>query len=76
MLARDLMRREVSTVLVRDIMTSPAVSAGEETDVLALCRMMTRLRIHRVPIVSDGRVTGIISSLDVCAALARGLLRS
>ena len=59
-------------LLVRDLMTSPPVSATEETDVVALCRMMHRLRIHRVPIVSLGRVTGIISSLDVVGALADG----
>ena len=60
--------------LVRDIMTAPALSVQEDTDIIALCRMMTRLRIHRVPIVRDGKVTGIISSLDVCGALARGEL--
>jgi len=57
---------------VRDIMTSPAVSADEDTEVLSLCKMLTRLRIHRVPIVRDGKISGIISSLDICAALERG----
>ena len=57
---------------VRDLMTSPAVSADEETEILNLCRMMHRLRIHRVPIVKDGKVTGIISSLDVLGQLADG----
>ena len=59
-------------LFVRDVMTSPAVSASEETDVRALSRMMHRLRIHRVPIVHEGELTGIVSSLDVCAAVARG----
>jgi CBS-domain-containing membrane protein len=57
---------------VRDVMTSPAVSATAETDIHGLCRMMHRLRIHRVPIVHDGKLIGIVSSLDVCAAVARG----
>ena len=61
-------------LLVKDIMTSPAVSADEETEVRALCRLMYKLRIHRVPIVNEGRVTGITSSLDVCAAIADGHL--
>jgi CBS domain-containing protein len=61
---------------VSDIMTAPALHATEETDVVSLCRMMHRLRIHRVPIVSGGRVTGIVSSLDICAAVARGDLGS
>ncbi len=57
---------------VRDIMTSPAVSAAEETDVRNLCRMMYQLRIHRVPIVRGAKVRGIVSSLDVCNAVAKG----
>ena len=60
---------------VKDIMTSPAVSATEETEIRKLCRMMQQLRIHRVPIVRDGQVIGIVSSLDICNAVARGDLK-
>jgi CBS domain-containing protein len=67
-------RRPWTSVKVRDIMTAPAISADEDTDLVALCRMMSRLRIHRLPIVREGQVTGIISSLDICAALGRGEL--
>jgi CBS domain-containing protein len=63
-----------SELKVRDIMTSPAVSADEDTEILSLCKMLTRLRIHRVPIVRNGKISGIISSLDICAALERGEL--
>jgi CBS domain-containing protein len=56
---------------VRDVMTSPAVSAEEETEIVSLCRMMHKLRIHRIPIVSDGKVIGIISSLDILGQLAK-----
>jgi CBS domain-containing protein len=80
--AATLARREGETasraaprLRVADLMTSPAVSATEDTDILGLCEMMHRLRIHRVPIVREGRVTGIVSSLDVCGALARGAYR-
>ena len=58
---------------VRDIMTSPAVSATEDTDVRNLCRMMFQLHIHRVPIVRGAKVRGIVSSLDVCNAVAQGM---
>jgi CBS domain-containing protein len=57
---------------VGEIMTSPAVSAGEETTIADLCRMMHRLRLHRVPIVRGRKVTGVISSLDICGAIGRG----
>lgn len=57
---------------VRDIMTAPAVAATEETQIEDLCRMMWRLRLHHVPIVRSGRVTGIVSSLDLCRAISDG----
>ncbi|HXV74711.1 MAG TPA: CBS domain-containing protein [Candidatus Polarisedimenticolaceae bacterium] len=59
---------------VRDVMTAPALSATEDTDVADLCRMMYKLRIHRVPIVRESRVCGIVSSMDVCEAVASGRL--
>jgi CBS domain-containing protein len=55
---------------IRDIMTSPPICASEDTDLMNLCRMMHRLRIHRVPIVRKRKLTGIISSLDICGAIA------
>jgi CBS domain-containing protein len=64
--------RRPDALRVRDIMTSPAVAATEDTDVRNLCRMMHRLRIHRIPIVEGGKLTGIVSSLDVCRAVADG----
>jgi CBS domain-containing protein len=57
---------------VGEIMTAPAVSASEDTDVRSLCELMHRLRIHRVPIVRGRTLTGLVSSLDVCALIAAG----
>ena len=62
-------------LLVRDIMTSPAVCATSETDIVELCRLMWGMRIHRIPIVSDGRFVGMVSSLDLVRAVAEGALR-
>jgi len=66
---------ETSPLLVRDIMTSPAVCATSDTDVVELCRLMWGMRIHRIPIVSDGRFVGMVSSLDLVRAVAEGALR-
>ena len=55
---------------VSDIMTSPAVFATEQTSLVDVCRLMWQLRIHHVPIVRQGRVTGILSALDVSRAVA------
>jgi CBS domain-containing protein len=57
---------------VGDIMTAPAVTATEETDVRDLCRLMWRLRLHHIPIVRDEKVMGIVSSLDLCRVIADG----
>jgi CBS domain-containing protein len=57
------------------IMTSPAISAEESTPVADLCEVMWNLRIHRVPIVNQGKVSGIVSSMDLCRAILSGLIK-
>jgi CBS domain-containing protein len=57
---------------VGEIMTAPAVSVGASAKIPDLCKMMHKLRIHRVPVVQRHKVIGVISSLDICAAVARG----
>lgn len=68
--AADPLRMPVSA-----IMTSPAISAEEGTPVSELCNVMWNLKIHRVPIVRRGRVTGLVSSLDLCRAILAGLIK-
>jgi CBS domain-containing protein len=60
---------------VRAIMTSPAISAEEKTPISDLCQVMWSLRIHRVPIVRGGKVTGLISSMDLCRAILNGQIK-
>ena len=66
----ELAQEEPPVPMVRDIMTAPAVSAGEDAHITDVCRLMWQLRIHHLPIVRSGRVTGMISSLDVCRVMA------
>jgi CBS domain-containing protein len=66
----DPMEMPVST-----IMTSPAISAEEDTLVIDLCKIMWSLRIHRVPILKRGRVTGLVSSMDLCRAVLEGKIK-
>jgi CBS domain-containing protein len=61
---------------VGDIMTAPPVTATEQTKVRDLCKLMWRLRLHHVPIVENGRLTGIVSSMDLCRAIADGQISS
>ena len=55
----------------RDVMTSPAVTVGEQTPIDVLATLMHRHRVKRVPIVRDGGLVGIVSRTDVLDALAR-----
>ncbi len=59
-------------ISVGAIMTSPAISADEMTPIVDLCRIMWNLRIHRVPILKHGKVTGLVSSMDLCRAVLSG----
>jgi CBS domain-containing protein len=68
--APDPMEMPVST-----IMTSPAISAEEDTLVMDLCRIMWSLRIHRVPILKKEKVTGLVSSMDLCRAVLEGKIK-
>lgn len=55
--------------LVRDLMSTELVTASEETSARDLARLMVTHRIHRVPVLAGDRLVGIISSLDLLAAL-------
>jgi CBS domain-containing protein len=60
---------------VSSIMTSPAISAEEDTPVTDLCQIMWSLRIHRVPVLRKGKVTGLVSSMDLCRAVIEGKIK-
>jgi CBS domain-containing protein len=56
--------------LARDLMTRPAVTAGETTPVAELARLLESRRIKRVPIVRDRMLVGVVSRADLVRALA------
>ena len=68
---RDYLRRVAhegptdESVTVRDIMSSPLVVVGPETEIDECMAVMTDLRIRHLPVVEDGDVIGIVSIGDV-----------
>jgi CBS domain-containing protein len=54
----------------RDVMASPLVTVGEDTEVGEVARLLTTHRIKRVPVLRDGRIVGIVSRADLVRALA------
>lgn len=63
------------TAVVADVMTAPAVGVPEGADVRAAAALLSRLRLDAVPVTRDGRLVGLLSSGDLCTAVARGQLR-
>jgi len=54
----------------RDVMRGPVITVDENTDLGEIARLLTAHRIKRVPVLRDGRVTGIVSRADLVRALA------
>jgi predicted transcriptional regulator len=50
---------------VRDVMTADAVSVSADAPVEELAALMLDQMVRRVPVVSGGRVTGIVSASDI-----------
>jgi CBS domain-containing protein len=59
---------------VADIMTRDVVTATEDTSVTEICDLMVTRGIHRVPVVREGGVVGIVSALNVIEAALEGKL--
>lgn len=54
---------------VRDVMTEDVISVPESATLDEVVTVMERHRIKRVPVTSNGRVTGIVSRSDLLRAL-------
>lgn len=54
----------------RDIMSAPVVTVEETTDASEIARLLAAYRIKRVPVIHDGRITGIVSRADILRAFA------
>ena len=55
----------IGTQTVSKYMTSPVIDFDEEQTVLEVCDFLTKNIFRRVPITSNGKLTGIISTRDV-----------
>lgn len=54
---------------VKSLMTSPAISVGEDTDLKAVADLMVKHRLRCVPVVRDRAVAGMVSRVDLVKAL-------
>jgi CBS-domain-containing membrane protein len=75
-LRHDFEAQRGTRLKVMDVMTPYAVSAGEETPAVELAQIMCREKVHRILILDQGRLTGIVSSMDIVRAVASSSLGS
>lgn len=64
--------RRLEDMRVEDAMIHDVISVGPDEPVDRIARLLVERRIHRVPVVEDGTLLGILSSLDLVALLADG----
>ena len=58
---------------VQEVMSAPAITVGEDTDITEVARLLIHHRIKRVPVLRDRRVVGIVSRADLVEALSAQL---
>lgn len=57
---------------VGDVMTPAVLSAGEDATIEELGRLMLKRHIHRVIITKGGRLSGIVTTMDMLRGLLEG----
>jgi CBS domain-containing protein len=57
---------------VSEAMTRTVVAVGPETPARAAARLMTQFAIHRVLVLDDGGLRGVLTSMDVVRAAGLG----
>jgi CBS domain-containing protein len=50
---------------VSDVMTPATLTTTEDTTVLEATKLMLEYRVHRLLVENDGRLTGIVSTMDL-----------
>jgi CBS domain-containing protein len=58
--------------LVQDIMTTEIISVTEDTPVGDIAQLLNHRKIKRVPVLTNGRLVGVVSRADIVAAVASG----
>lgn len=61
--------RAPSSLHVRDVMTAPVISVHPHEDVEEAARKMSARRIRRLPVVTEGKLVGVVTENDILRLL-------
>ena len=59
---------------VKDVMIQSVVSIGSRESITTLAEMMYEGHLHRLPVVEDDRLVGLVTSMDLVRAIHEGRL--
>ena len=62
--------KKVKDLQVSEIMQTDLVSVDKEKDIYEAARMMNKEDVHRLPVVDNNKLVGILSKADIVEALA------
>ena len=54
-----------STVLVKDVMTSPLIAVHPHQEVVEAAKIMSGRKIRRLPVIKEGQLVGIVTENDI-----------
>jgi len=52
-------------VTAREVMSTPVVTIGEDVSIEEAVRLMSKKNVKKLPVVTDHKLVGIITSLDL-----------
>lgn len=67
----DELKNRLREVTVADVMTAGGVTVTPDTPIEEVASQMRSQRIHRVPVVSEGALAGIITTFDLIGLLEK-----
>lgn len=60
--------RIASKIKIKEIMSKPIITVSSNEDIMEAVRKMKRSNIHRLPVIDNGKLVGVISLTDIARA--------
>ena len=64
--------QKIAATIVKDAMTKDPVSVSPDTSIETIAALMVDNNLHTLPVVEDGKVTGVVGKEDVLRTLVNG----
>lgn len=65
--------KKIAGSKVGDICSRKLISVGPDTELEELATLMAEKKIHTLPVMSEGRLVGVIGKSDIIRTIAQGL---